>query len=253
MKPEIQKALLAACGRYVRKLLDPVDARLKALESRIVQKGDPGRDGVDGKDGRDGRDGTSVSVADLEPVLSGMVRSAVAELPYPVNGRDGADGRDGVDGKDGQSPDADAVASAVAAQFERRFADLSLSWERQVRDIAEKAIDRIPPPKDGADGRDGRDGIGWDDMRVEHDGRRCVTLVWTKGDEEHRAEIVIPAQIDAGFWQAGAVYEKGDGVTFGGSYWIAQADTASKPEVGNADWRLAVKKGRDAKTREVAI
>ena len=37
----------------------------------------------------------------------------------------------------------------------------------------------------------------------------------------------------------------GDGGN-GGSVWIAQADTKAKPD-GSADWRLAVKKGRDGR------
>lgn len=43
----------------------------------------------------------------------------------------------------------------------------------------------------------------------------------------------------------GVKYLEGDGVTWGGSFWIAQKDTATKPDGG--EWRLAVKKGRDGK------
>src|SRR5690625_7652868 len=41
----------------------------------------------------------------------------------------------------------------VAAVFERRFSDLTLSWERQPRDTLERAVDRMPVPKDGRDAR----------------------------------------------------------------------------------------------------
>ncbi|MNY32598.1 hypothetical protein D3C86_1668240 [compost metagenome] len=58
----------------------------------------------------------------------------------------------------------------------------------------------------------------------------------------------MPVVLDRGYYREGDAFEKGDGVTFGGSYWIAQATTRTKPEIGNAEWRLAVKKGRDAKT-----
>jgi hypothetical protein len=53
--------------------------------------------------------------------------------------------------------------------------------------------------------------------------------------------------IDRGVFKDGTEYDKGDGVTWGGSFWIAQRDTQSKPDAGNGDWRLAVKKGRDGK------
>lgn len=35
MKPETQKAVLAAAGRYIRKLLGPIEVRLQLLESTI--------------------------------------------------------------------------------------------------------------------------------------------------------------------------------------------------------------------------
>lgn len=206
MKPEIQRSILAACGRYVRKMLGPVDSRLKALEARTVEKGDPGRDGIDGKDGAPGRDGVS--------------------------------------------PPVEAVADAVAARFERRFADLTLSWERQARDMAEKAIDRMPRPKDGEPGRDGRD---FAQPEFVYDGRRSFVVRTVVNGETVEQAFNLPLVMDAGFYREGEAYEKGDGVTFAGSYWIAQKDTETKPEIGCPDWRLAVKKGRDAKAREVPL
>ncbi len=206
MKADAQKAILAATGRYIRKMLDPVEVRLKSLESVTIEKGDPGRDGACGKDGRDGADG--------------------------------------------QSPSADAVADAVASQFERRFADLSISWERQARDMAEKAIDRMPHPKDGESGKDGRD---FGAFEFSYDGERSLTIRYEKDGEMVEQVHRMPVVIDAGFYQEGTEYQKGDGTTFGGSYWIAQADTSAKPEIGSPDWRLAVRKGRDSKAREVKL
>lgn len=45
---------------------------------------------------------------------------------------------------------------------------------------------------------------------------------------------------------SGGSYEQGDGVTFAGSFWIAQKDTSSKPGE-SSDWRLAVKRGQDGR------
>jgi len=59
----------------------------------------------------------------------------------------------------------------------------------------------------------------------------------------------VPLVIDRGVFRAEALYDKGDGVTFGGSFWIAQTETAARPGEGNTDWRLAVKKGRDGKDK----
>jgi len=59
----------------------------------------------------------------------------------------------------------------------------------------------------------------------------------------------VPLVIDRGVFRADGLYDKGDGVTFGGSFWIAQTETAARPGEGNTDWRLAVKKGRDGKDK----
>ncbi|MDT4884579.1 hypothetical protein FQZ97_1207340 [compost metagenome] len=56
----------------------------------------------------------------------------------------------------------------------------------------------------------------------------------------------IPAVIDRGVFSNGA-YEKGDGTTYGGCYWIAQKDAPEGVPGSSPDWRLAVKKGRDGK------
>jgi integrin beta 3 len=67
------------------------------------------------------------------------------------------------------------------------------------------------------------------------------TLRWAIGDTVH--EIKTALVLDAGVWKEGASYAAGDGVTLGGSFFIAQADTSSKPP--SDDWRLAVRAGRD--------
>jgi hypothetical protein len=76
------------------------------------------------------------------------------------------------------------------------------------------------------------------------------TLRWAIGDTVH--EIKTAIVLDAGVWREGATYVVGDGVTLGGSFFIAQAETSAKPGKSD-DWRLAVKRGsdgRDARTDE---
>ena len=76
---------------------------------------------------------------------------------------------------------------------------------------------------------------------------------WAIGETVH--EIKTAIVLDAGVWREGTAYVAGDGVTMGGSFFIAQADTTAKP--GKSDeWRLAVKRGndgRDARTTERAL
>lgn len=92
----------------------------------------------------------------------------------------------------------------------------------------------------------GEDGLGFDDMTVEHDGERGFAFVLTRGEREIRKEFSLPVVLDRGIWKEERTYQPGDGVTMGGSYWIAQTETSARPETSK-DWRLAVKRGRDGK------
>ncbi len=232
---------------YLANQLRPFAERIKAIEARAAVPGPAGEKGAQGDPGPAGiagADGKSVTpeemIVPLVEAILPEVHKALAEIPRPENGKDGRDGERGADGKSVSLDDLTPI-------MEVKFAQWQLEIERRAFDVLQKAIEKLPIPKDGKDGRDGTNGVGWDDMTVEHDGKRGVTLKWIKGDAQHIAEIVIPCVIDAGFYKEGQAYEQGDGVTFGGSYWIAQKATSAKPEVGSEDWRLAVRKGRDGK------
>lgn len=138
------------------------------------------------------------------------------------------------DGKDAEPVSVSEVADAVAAGFEKRFSDLTLSWERQARDAFEKAIDRMPKPKDG------KDAAQISELDIVQDGRNVTIKL---GDQERT--IKIDSVIYREVWKEGE-YEKGDAATYGGSLWIAKEDTNEVPGTSKA-WQLAVKKGRDGK------
>lgn len=191
------------------------------------------------------KDGESVTVDDVRPVLAELVSKAVADLPQPQPGKD-ADMdalRAHLDGlvKSLELPKGPSV-DEVAATFERRFSDLTLSWERQARDTLEKAADRMPKPKDG------RDALPLEsfDLALGEDGR-TVTVKMQAGDVVLEKSVKIASVIDRGVFSAEKGYEQGDGTTYGGCYWIAQKDAPDGVPGGSADWRLAVKKGRDGK------
>ena len=249
MNTETQAAILRAAGRFISKRLEALEPRFKALESRALVPGPQGEKGVAGERGESGpagiagADGKSVTLDEVMKALMPEVRKAIEAIPRPADGKDGAAGERGADGKSVSLDDLTPI-------MEVKFAQWQLEIERRAFDVLQKAIEKLPIPKDGKDGRDGTNGVGWDDMTVEHDGKRGVTLKWIKGDAQHIAEIVIPCVIDAGFYKEGQTYEQGDGVTFGGSYWIAQKATGDKPEVGSESWRLAVRRGRDGKSAD---
>lgn len=101
-------------------------------------------------------------------------------------------------------------------------------------------------PVVGKDGEPGKDGLGFDDLAVDYDGEKTVTLKFTKGETVKEFPFVMPIVIDRGVYREACEYKAGDAVTWGGSIWIAQKNTAAKPDTG-ADWRLSVKRGRDGK------
>lgn len=100
---------------------------------------------------------------------------------------------------------------------------------------------------DGRDGIDGRDGFGFDDLSVDHDGERTITLRFQRGEEVKVFPIVLALPLYRGVYRHDASYVRGDLVTFGGSIFHANADTADKPEESGGAWTLATKRGRDGK------
>lgn len=105
-------------------------------------------------------------------------------------------------------------------------------------------------PVVGEDGDPGNDGLGFDDLDVVYDGEKTITLKFTQGERVKEFAFTMPVVIDRGVYRDGSEYKAGDGVTWGGSFWIAQKDTSAKPDAGD-DWRLSVKRGRDGKNGEM--
>lgn len=216
-------------------LRDLVSAAVSAAVAKAVAAiptPNDGRDGIDGKDGKDGRDG--IDGKDGAPGL---------------NGKDGADGRDGRDGLEGATG-----RDALEIEFVDLEKNLDRSYVRGTFGKYRGGIVRAVRTTDAVAG-DLR-ASGWEivvegapSFHVEHDGRRAFTIAMTRmdGNVETRA-FAVPVVIDCGVYRLDASYEKGDGVTWGGSYWIAQREVAKGEQPGTSDaWRLAVKKGRDAK------
>src|SRR6185436_17213311 len=72
-----------------------------------------------------------------------------------------------------------------------------------------------------------------------------LSLRFVRGDVV--IEFRVPGIVDRGVYKDGTMYEKGDGATWAGSFWIAQRTMADKPGDGATGWRLAVKAGRDGR------
>lgn len=193
--------------------------------------------------------GTSVTVDDVRPLVDELVSKTVAALPAPEKGKD-ADMEvlkshvgELVKAIQPAAPLPVPSVEEIAGTFERRFSDLTLSWERQARDTFEKAADRMPKPKDG------RDALTLEDFDIAlADDGRTVTVKMQAGETIIEKSVKIAAVIDRETFKHDGAYEKGDGVSYGGSFWIAKCDAPKGvPGSGETDWRCAVKKGRDGK------
>jgi len=166
-------------------------------------------------------------------------------------GLNGQDGRDGINGKDGEKGEVGTDGVGLAGAVIDRSGCLILT----LTDGATRELGLVVG-RDGLDGRNGVDGqkgergeagFSLDDFDVAKVDERTVALKFVRGDIAEIYELNFPCFIDRGVFKDGSEYDMGDGVTWGGSYWLAQDKTTDRPGEGSAAWRLAVKKGRDGK------
>lgn len=220
-KELLVRAVGVVVAERVAEAVAGLSDRLAALESREVprgEKGDRGDPGENGSPGERGADGASGS--DGKPGHDG------------IDGKDGAPGERGAEGPEGK-PGRDGRDGLPGVQ-------------------GEKGIDGRDG-SNGKDGRDGIDGLGVDDLEVEFDGERKFTFRWSRGDLVVERTFFAPNMIYRGVWKDGTEYLRGDTVTFGGSMFVAQADTSGKPETPDSSWVLATKRGRDGRDGKLIV
>ena len=179
----------------------------------------------------------------IRRIVDEACRSIVAGIPLPQDGKDGEPGAAGKDGEPGR--DGLDVKDLFRGEGGILVATMSDGRVKELGQFVGKDGDN------GLPGKDGSDGVGFDDLSVEYDGEKTVTLRFAKGDQVKEFPIVMPVVIDRGVFSEGKTYSPGDGVTWGGSFWIAQEETGEKPDTAKG-WRLAVKKGRDGKDAKSA-
>lgn len=265
---DFQQALDAgfeAVKGYIDRSVSAFAKRLAAVEARVPERGERGLPGQNGRDGRDADPVTPEQIAEaVEQYLKANPPAAGANGRDGVDGKDGEPGRDGKDGNPGRDgkdgingvsgengadgKDGVSLAGAMIDRDGNLVVTLSNGEHKQLgavigRDGTDGACGKDGASgADGKDGVDGVDGLGFDDLDlVETDDG--IVLRFTRGDIVK--EFPLPVVVDRGVWREGG-YRKGNGVTWGGSFWIAKRDTDEKPETSDA-WRLAVKRGRDGK------
>lgn len=211
-------------------------------------------------------------IESVRPLIGSEIRSAVDALPKPEKGEKGDPGevpdvvqwlrtnthgvadiilaripkpQDGAPGKDGRSVDPAEIQAMIDTGIKVRFADWAVDQERRAHDVFQRAIDRMPMPKDG---KDGRDGLGFDDFEMHDDGAGTVTLSFKRGELEKSRMLKFPWPDHCGIWRDGQAYKYGNNVTWAGSVWrCLAATTIQKPGNGASDWQLIVKRGEDGR------
>jgi hypothetical protein len=265
--------------------LGAVQTEVAEFKAKLADGSLRGADGANGKDGKDGEPGPqgekgepgAAGVAGKDaPTLTpddvrGQLRELLVGFPEivgeevrtwleanpPADGKDGTDGRDGADGA---SVSVESVERMVNDRAESLFAKWALEFERRAADTMQKAIDKIPEPRDGKDGRDGRDGkdgkhgldgkdgFGFDDFEVKYDGERILTFGYERGEERKEFAFIVPVPLYKGVFKEGVAYVTGDLVTWGGHLWHCNEPTDQKPmPTGPKLWTLAAQRGRDGK------
>ncbi|TPJ76198.1 hypothetical protein FJ422_30410 [Mesorhizobium sp. B2-6-3] len=173
------------------------------------------------------RDGNRATVEDMRPLVEESVSRAIAGIAMPKDGTNGLPGRDGI---------------GLAGALIDRTGNLVLTLtDGTVRELG------LVVGKDGESGKPGVDGLGFEEMTEElADDGRTIVRRYSRGDQVKEFRHSLAVVLDRGVFKEGQSYRPGDGVTWAGSFWIAQAQTSEKPD-GGEGWRLAVKRGRDGK------
>lgn len=200
-------------------------------------------------------DGKSITPEDVAPMLAELVQRAVDAIPKP---------------QDGKSVPIEDVARMVEEQVAKRIAEIPPAKDGEPgRDAAH--MDVLPGIDVERQYRRGtfatHDGGLWrsagvtDGMRnwecivdglkaleiKQIDERTFAVVATTATGKTERKQFTMPVVIDKGVFREGADYAKGDGVTWAGSFYIAQKDKPAGKPGESDDFRLAVKRGRDGK------
>lgn len=220
--------------------------------------GPPGPAGAEGPPGPPGARGEPGPQGELGP--PGAAGAAGKDGAPGIAGKDGAPGdrgekgEPGLDGRDGiqGEPGADALQIEVLTALEP-----DRCYRRGTYAQHRGGLVRSLRLTDALEGAASLEAAGWhvvvrgiDDIAVElgADLRTFGLAVrFTDGAVATKA-FTLPVVLDKGIWRAQG-YEPGDGVTWGGSFWIAQKQaeeghTPGAPGDDSGVWRLAVKTGR---------
>jgi hypothetical protein len=181
---------------------------------------------------------------ELKTIVALEVAAAVEALPiqYGKDGRDGKDGERGPQGERGEKGDtgADGIGQA-GAMIDREGCLIITTTKGEAVKLG------CVVGRDGKDGANGMDGLSVESLEREYlpESHEIVER-WTAVGRMKEMRYPAGGVHDGGYWSEGKRAIAGRAYTCDGHLWIAVRDNASKPCLENkADWRLAVRRGRD--------
>lgn len=225
------QAVFAGVRGLIARALDPVTARIEALAKSIEELPVPkdGEPGAKGENGEKGDPGESIRGEKGDPGEKG------------VEGEPGRDGRDGGPGPRGKDAAEIDILSCI---------DIERNYPRGTFASHAGGLWRAVRSTEGLDGWecivDGIGAIAFDQKSE----REFEVIATTSSGRQIKSLFSVPVVLDCGVFREGGAYAKGDGVTFGGSFWIAQKEAPAGKPGASEDWRLSVKRGRDGKAGE---
>ncbi len=166
------------------------------------------------------------------PDIQQMVKEAVSALPSPKDGEPGEDGKD-------------------ALQLEiMPCIDEEKSYPRGSYAIHQGGVWRSYQKTTGLKGWECLvDGISSVDISQANEREFTITAQLASGTKTEKS-FSIPVMIYRDIFKEGEKYLRGDSVTWAGSVWYCHAETTDKPgEPSSKGWKLAVKRGRDARAK----
>jgi hypothetical protein len=232
--PSVADSLIASMKEWIEAAVSPLTSEIAALRKQIDDMPVP-KDGERGSDGIAGKDGVSVDIAEIRAEVMTRVDKFLDGIELP---RDGRDGPQGIDGRD-----------AVAIQIHPAI-DETRSYPKNTYASHKGGLWRATGATHGLEGWEPIiEGIA--EIAERHVGEREIETKYVlSSGREIVAKRTTSEMIYRGVWREGA-YKHGDVVTWSGSTWHCNEDTATRPETveGAKAWTLCTKrgdKGRDA-------
>jgi hypothetical protein len=218
---KIADGVFKAVEAKISKALEPVLARLEALEAKEV----PEAASIIR---------TILAGEELATLVNLEVTEAVSQIPAP---KDGAPGEKGEPGRDGVG-----LAGALIDRDGNLVVTLANGEAKNLGQVV---------GKDGTPGKDGADGIGFESLEVSFDGENIVHE-YKSASRTVTQKFPIQVMKHIGFWREGVEAKSGNLTSHAGSLWYCLNDTKSRPSYESADWILSARKGQDGRDKTEA-